>query len=222
MSYYRPSSSYPAPAYPQRPPRPMENGNNNRSILPPPRDPPPPGTTPDDQYYPLETANFNVPPPILVPVRPSSVPPRQSAVASDANSQPSRYHSSVPQQYYSGQHSSSRYYGTSGSRASERRETPVPEVYSEHSRKDSYRSRSSPPPADYYRSGRSYSVPTRDHERRPKSRERDRSSRSSTRTEPTRKAESSSTDSKERPARISRFKVVMFHNFPMYTYHSLR
>ncbi|XP_065072658.1 ribonuclease 3 [Ochlerotatus camptorhynchus] len=207
MSFYRPSSNYTSPAYPQRAPRPSENGSN-RSIHPPLRDPPPPGTTPGDQYYPLETANFNVPPPTLHPVRPASVPPRQSAVPSDGNSQPSRYHSSVPQQYYSGQHSSSRYYGTSGSRASERRETSVSDVYSEHPRKDSYRSRSSPPPADYsYRSGRSYSVPTRDHERRPKSRDRDRSSRSSTRTEPTRKGDSSSTDSKERPTRVSRFKV---------------
>ncbi|XP_062547442.1 ribonuclease 3 [Armigeres subalbatus] len=203
MSYYRSNKHYSAP-YAGRTTKPEENCNYNRSN--PPRDPPPPGTSTVDPCLPKET-NFSVPPPAISSLRPTSVPPVRHPRSSPSRNDTQRYHSSG-QPYYSGQYSSSsRYYDSSGSRSSERREE------SEHSRKEGFsRSRSSPPPGSYsYRSGRSYSVPNRDHERRPKSRDRerdrDRSTRSSTRTDHTRKVEPSSVDSKDRPSRVSRFKV---------------
>lgn len=217
MSYYRPNSNYSASHYAGRSSKPEQNGNFPRSSQAAPRDPPPPGIF-DEPYLHVESADFSVPPPVIPPVRPASQPPPHYATPTSGNGAPSRYHSSGSQSYYSGQYpsssksSSSRYYGSSGSRTSERREGS--ETYSSHSKKDSYgRSRSSPPPGSHsYRSGRSHSVPTRDHDRSPKSRDRerdrDRSTRSSTRTDHTRRAESSAPDSsKERPPRASRFKV---------------
>lgn len=211
MSYYRPKSSYSASYYAGRSSKGEENGNP-RSSHSSSRDPPPPGTS-ADSYLLAEATNFSVPPPVIPPVRPVSLPPAQhGAMPGSGNGVSSRYHSSGSQPYY-GQYAStsSRYYSSSGSRTNERREGS--EAYSDHSKRSSYsRSRSSPPPGSYsYRSGRSHSVPTRDHDRRPKSRDRerdrDRSTRSSTRTEHTRRTDSASGDSKERPPRVSRFKV---------------
>ncbi|XP_058450699.1 ribonuclease 3 [Malaya genurostris] len=178
--------------------------NIKHSLTP---DPPPPGTIPTPITFPVQP-NFSVPPPALPPGRLTGFDRHQTAPPEE--NKYDRYSSKTSSSHRYKSHysssSSTRSYGSSS-----RSEKGSSSKYSDYSGRNSYRSRSSPPPSNQSaHSSRSYSVPSRDHERRrPRSRERDRVSRSSSvRTESRRSDQSPTTsEAKERPPRVSRFKL---------------
>ncbi|XP_001843599.2 ribonuclease 3 [Culex quinquefasciatus] len=202
MSYNRPGTGY----YHPRQPDPPGSHSYQRPSPKPSPDPPPPGISP------LPSPDFTIPPPSLSSgVRPPA--PSYHSTAPEAPSSYQRYSKSSSSSHSSG--SSSRY----NDRTSEARRDhyrPSSERY-HHGRDRDYRATSSPPHSSgAHHAGRSYSVPNRaepDYRRRPRSHDRDRSSRaeSARRYDGTVSSSSSSITSvasgKERPSRASRFKL---------------
>ncbi|XP_055639954.1 ribonuclease 3 [Toxorhynchites rutilus septentrionalis] len=211
MSYHRSNYKYTSTNYQSRSSRLNDAGPAKYSST---RDPPPPGTTypvvpPSNQHsFPIQPPNFSVPPPTLPAVKPAYKTTHYQTAQPEGSSY--QKHSDKSQQ--SNQHSStSSYYRSSSSissRFADRKDRPTSK-YSEQTKRDTYRNRVSPsrrePP---YHGGRSYSVPNRNHDRhRSSSREQDRTSRSSSYMEQQRNDASASDAGKERPARVSRFKL---------------